>query len=318
MIAVPNKEQIKYTSATIQDERVYKKLKLFFELRRDEESPFTVEEILNCYSVCRFGKSFASCPGDMIVILSAFPNKKKAQAMLKVRKGSGLYGLCSLVSGFALKGEALGEDFDKEYYVINPRKDKKLLTYLAFERITVTVVGTVLREGYYICRGDEEPEEVTASEQQENCARIPGTYSFDQGYLMGAKAAFEGKWESCGDDVGVALGMLSAFFDIRCDGTFTYSGAQKGNALFLFAVSARGKNPDRRARPAFKRISDGMKKGIITDCVMFNDGDISAAKCRLSGEAYPEQPERFFREDIWYALVASKGPIRGGHYLGRL
>ena len=29
MIAVPNKEQIKYTSATIQDERVYKKLKLF-------------------------------------------------------------------------------------------------------------------------------------------------------------------------------------------------------------------------------------------------------------------------------------------------
>ena len=83
MIAVPNKEQIKYTSATIQESNVYNKLKLFFELRRDDESPFTVEEILNCYFVCRSGKSFAARPGDMIVVLSALPNAKKAQAMLR-------------------------------------------------------------------------------------------------------------------------------------------------------------------------------------------------------------------------------------------
>lgn len=318
MIAVPNKEQIKYTSATIQESNVYNKLKLFFELRRDDESPFTVEEILNCYFVCRSGKSFAARPGDMIVVLSALPNAKKAQAMLRVRKGVGLYGLVSLVPGMALKGEELNEEFEREYYVINPKKDKKLLKHLALERIVATIVGTVIREGYFICRGDEEPEEITVSEQQENCARIPRTYSFTQGYLMGAKAAFEGKWEPCGDDVGMALGMFSAFFDIRCNGIFTYSGAQKGNGLFLFAISSRGRNPDRRGRLAYKRISKGMKKGTVTDCVIFNDGDISAAKCRLSGEEYPEQPERFLKEGTWYALIASGGPIRGGYYLGRL
>ena len=178
MIAVPNKEQIRYTSATIQEESVYRKLELFFELRRDDESPFTVEEILNCYSVCRFGKSFAARPGDMIVLLSGVPNAKKAQAMLKVRKGTGLYGLLSLVPGMALKGEDLNEEFDREYYVISPQKDKKLLTCLAYERINVTVVGTVMREGYYICRGDEEPEEVVLEEQQENCARIEASAVF--------------------------------------------------------------------------------------------------------------------------------------------
>lgn len=318
MIAVPNKEQIRYTSATIQEESVYRKLKLFFELRRDDESLFTVEEILNCYSVCRFGKSFASRPGDMIVILSAFPNSKKTQAMLKVRKGAGLYGLLSLVPGMALKAEELNQEFDREYYVINPKKDKKLLTKLAYEHIAVTVVGTVIREGYYICRGDEEPEEVTAEEQQENCARIPRTYSFSEGYLMGAKAAFEGKCEPVDGDVAKALGMFSAFFDIRCDGTFNYKGARSGDGLFLFAISSRGKNPDRRARLPYKRISKGMKKGTVSDCVIFNDGDLSAAKCRLSGEAYPEQPERALRENVWFALVASSAPIRGGHYLGRL
>lgn len=318
MIAVPNNEQKKYTSATVQEDRVYKRLKLFFELRRDDESPFTVEEILKCYSVCRHGKSFAARPGDMIVVLPSLPNAKKARAMLEVRKGAGLYGLMSLVPGMALKAEELGEDFERDYYVINPLKDKKLLTYLAFERIAVTVVGAVIKNGYYICRGDEEPEAVTAAEQQENCARLPKTYAFDEGYLMGAKAAFEGERLSCGDDVAKALGVFSAFFDIRCDGTFTYRGAQKGDGLFLFAISSRGRNPDRRARLPYKRISKGMKKDTVTGCVIFNDGDISAAKCRLSGEAYPEQPERPLRENVWFALVASKSPMRGGHYLGRL
>lgn len=318
MIAVPNNEQIKYTSVTIQEESVYKKLKLFFELRRDDESPFSVSEILDCYGNCASGKSFASRPGDIIGILSSVPSGKKASAMLRVRKAVGLYGLLSLVPGMVLEADKLDDDFDRVYYVINPQKDEKLLDRLARENITVSFVGTVVRNGYYIVRDNEIIEEVTAEPQEERHARIPRSESFSEGYRMGFLSAFEGKDVPCGDDIAKALGVLSARFDIRSDRSFNYNGASKGNALFLFTVSARGRNPDRRARLPFKRICSGMKKGIITDCVVFNNGDISAAKCRLSGEEYPEQPERFLREDVWYVLIASKGPIRGGYYMGRL
>ncbi len=318
MIAIPNNEQIKYTSVTIQEESVYKKLKLFFELRRDDESPFSVSEILDCYGNCASGKSFASRPGDIIGILSSVPSGKKASAMLRVRKAVGLYGLLSLVPGMVLEADKLDDDFDRIYYVINPQKDEKLLDRLARENITVSFVGTVVRNGYYIARDNEIIEEVTAEPQAERHARIPRSESFSEGYRMGFLSAFEGKDVSCGDDIAKALGVLSARFDIRSDRSFNYKGASKGNGLFLFTVSARGRNPDRRARLPFKRICSGMKKGIITDCVVFNNGDISAAKCRLSGEEYPEQPEKFLREDVWYVLIASKGPIRGGYYMGRL
>ena len=107
MIATPNRDQIKYTSATVQDERIFKKLKLFFELRRDDESPFSAEEIVNAYGICKNGKSFASRPGDVIFLLSANPVGKKAAAMLRVRKAVGLYGLVSLVPGMILTVEPM-------------------------------------------------------------------------------------------------------------------------------------------------------------------------------------------------------------------
>lgn len=316
MIALPNRNQIKYTSATVQDDKTFKRLKLFFELRRDDEAPFSAEEIVDAYGICKSGKSFASRPGDLIFLLSHLPCGKKANALLQVRKAVGIYGLVSLVPGMVLEADKLDGDFDRVYYVASPEKDEKLFDLLAREVITVKYVGTVVRNGYYIASEGELIDEVTAEEQQENHVRIPRDKSFEQGFEAGLKAAFEGGNAEADGNIAKALGIFSAMFDIRCDRTFTYSGAKKGDGLFLFTLSTRGRLPDRRARLPYKRISKYIQNG-ITGCVIFNDGNITQAKTRLLGEEMPDE-ERPLREGVWYALISSRRPLRGGYYMGRL
>lgn len=316
MIATPNRDQIKYTSATVQDERIFKKLKLFFELRRDDESPFSAEEIVNAYGICKNGKSFASRPGDVIFLLSASPVGKKAAAMLRVRKAVGLYGLVSLVPGMILEADKLGGDYDRVYYVASRERDGRLFDRLARESIGVRYVGTVVRKGHYIASEGEIIDEITVEEQQENEVRIPLDKNYEQGYIAGLMEAFEGVPAEPNGNIGYALGIFSAMFDIRCDRSFTYSGAKKGDGLFLFTISSRGGLSDKRARLPYKRISKGIQNGGVTGCVVFNDGNVTAAKSRLIGEEVPE--ERPFREGVWYVLVSSSRPLRGGYYLGRI
>ncbi len=317
MIALPNQNQIKYTSATVQDDKTFRKLKLFFELRRDDESPFSAEEIVNAYGICKNGKSFASRPGDVIFVLSHLPCGKKANALLRVRKAVGLYGLVSLVPGMLLESDKLDGDFDRVYYVANPERDEKLFDRLAREAVTVKYVGTVVRNGYYIASEGEIIDEVTLAEQSENEVRIPHDKSFEQGFEAGLREAFEGVPAEADGNIAKALGIFSAMFDIRCDRCFTYSGAKKGDGVFLFTISTRGRLPDRRARLPYKRICKSMQNGGITGCVVFNDGNITAAKSRLLGEEIAEE-ERQLREGVWYVLVSSNRPLRGGYYMGKL
>lgn len=318
MIAYPNKDQIKYTSATVQDEKTFKKFKLFLDLRRDDESPFSTEEITDAYAVCKNGKSFASRPGDIIFLLSHLPCSKKASGLLRVRKAVGLYGLVSLVPGMVLESDKLEGDFDRVYYVASPGKDEKLFDLLAREVITVKYVGTVVRNGHYIASEGEIIDEVTLAEQSENGARIPMDRSFEAGYIEGLKYAFEGVPAQADGNVGKALGIFSAMFDAHCDRGFTYSGAKKGDGLILFTISTRGRLPDRRARLPYKRISKSILSGTVTGCVTFNDGNITEAKRRLFPEEVYETEDRPLREGVWYVLVASRRPLRGGYYMGRL
>ena len=70
-------------------------------------------------------------------------------------------------------------------------------------------------------------DEITVEEQQENEVRIPLDKNYEQGYIAGLMEAFEGVPAEPNGNIGYALGIFSAMFDIRCDRSFTYSGAKR-------------------------------------------------------------------------------------------
>lgn len=317
MKAIPNKKQIEYTSASVQDNGTYRYLELFFELRRDDESPFTALELEECYGISRSFKTFAPRAGDLVVILSQLPARKKAYDLLAVRKACGLYGIARFLPGVILYDEKLVGDYERDYYIINPQKDGRLLDMLASECITVTHVGIVTRNGYSIVSAENVAEPIEIEEQDGKEAVVPRKGQFEEGYIRAIKGAFEGTKVTSDGDIGIALGIFAAQLNTKCYRSFTYKAPAKGDGLFVFPISALGRLPDKRAKSVFKRISKGAFAGSISGCVVFNDGDLSAAINRIySEEATDEQ--RHLRNGIWYALIASKRPVRGGYYLGRI
>lgn len=318
MLAVPNPDMIKYTSATVENRSTFNRLKLFFELRRDEESPFTVNEILNTYFVCRTGKSFVSRPGDIIVLISHIPAVKNIFNRLLVRKANGLYALLSLVPGMVLEEEKLSGEYERTYYVMNPQRDSGLLNSLAVCGAGIVQVGVVTRSGYVILRADGETEEVTAAEQPGKKAVISNNGNFSQGYLQGFISAFEGTAPDVQGDPCKAIGAFSAYFDIRSDTLFTYRGAKSNDGLFLFSVSAPSYLPNKRARGVYKILKKHMRKGDITGCAVFNDGNIGAAVSRLCGGEITREFSVPLTNEVWYVLISSAKPVRGGYYLGRI
>lgn len=318
MIAVPNPNMIKYTSATVENGSTFNRLKMFFELRRDEDSPFTLQEMLDAYSVCSSGRSFVARPGDHIVLVSDIPSKKSVYSRLLVRKANGLYGLLSLVPGMVLADEKLNGDYERIYYVINPQKDSRLLKMLAQGRAIVEQVGVVTHGEHKILLEDGEFEDVTAEEQPEKIAFIPNDGSFARGYIQGFISAFEGGEAHIDGEPAMALGAFSAYFDIRADLKFSYCGARKHDGLFLFPVSSPHCMPNNRARGVYKLLKKYMKKGCVSGCTVFNDGDLSKAASRLSEDGSTGEFGKQVTEGVWYVLLASKSPIRGGIYIGRL
>ncbi len=318
MIAVPNQNMVKYTSATIDSNSTYNRFKMFLELRRDEDSPFTIQEMLDTFSICRSGRSFVSRPGDIIVLISRLPDNKSAYSRLMVRKACGLYGLVTFVSGMVLEDEKLMGDYERTYYVINPQKDAKLLRALANMRIMVEQVGVVTREGHSILFANGDIEEVIAEEQGEKTASVPTNSDFAEGYIKGFVSAFEGSEPEVDGNPATALGVFSSYFDIQADVRFFYRGASKSDGLFLFPVSFPHCLPNRRSRAVFKLIKKGMKNGNVSGCIVFNDGDLDKAVSRISNGECAGDYNKQVSEGVWCVLLASRAPIRGGTYLGRL
>ncbi len=318
MIAVPNPNMIKYTSATVENGSTFNRLKMFFELRRDEDSPFTLQEMLDAYSVCSSGRSFVARPGDHIVLVSNIPFQKGVYSRLLVRKANGLYGLLSLVPGMVLADEKLQGDYERTYYVINPQKDSRLLQALARGRAIVEQVGVVTHGEHKILLEDGEFEDVTAEEQPEKIASIPNDGSFAKGYVQGFISAFEGGEAQIDGEPAMALGAFSAYFDIRADLGFSYSGARKNDGLFLFTVSAPSGLPNRRARSVYKLLKKYMKKGYVSGCAVFNDGNLSKAVSRISEDGLSGDFDKPLADGVWYVLISSSHPVGGGTYIGRL
>lgn len=318
MIAIPNSNMIKYTSATVVNDSTFKRFKMFLELRRDEDSPFTLQEMLDAYSVCSSGRSFVSRPGDIIVLIFDIPSQKSIYSRLTVRKAEGLYGLISFVPGVVLEDEKLQGNYERTYYVMNPQRDAKLLRLLAGCSVTVEQVGVVTHSGHSLLFADGSTEEITAEEQPEKTAFIPNNGVFAQGYLQGFVSAFEGNEPQVDGDPGKALGVFSAYFDLRADMRFSYRGAEKNDGLFLFPVSAPHSLPNGRARGVYKLLKKQVSKGTVSGCVVFNDGNLSGAVSRLSADAMADNFEKTLADGVWYVLVASRSPIRGGTYIGRL
>lgn len=319
MIAVPNPNTIKYTSATVENGSTFNRLKMFFELRRDEDSPFTLGEMADTYAVCRSGRSFAARPGDHIVLVSNIPVNKSVYSRLLVRKADGLYGLISLVPGMVLESEKLAGDYERTYYVINPQRDAKLVQALARGCAMVEQVGVVTHGGHKILLEDGELEDVTTEEQTERIAFIPNDGAFARGYLQGFVSAFEGSEPQINGEPGRALGVFSAYFDIRADIKLSYRGARKDDGLFLFPVSAPSYLPNRRARSVFNLLKKHVRQGHVSGCVVFNDGDLAKAVSRISADdTLSGDYNRPLAEGVWYVLISSSHPVRGGTYMGRL
>ncbi len=319
MLVRPTPEQQKIYGFSTEDTAAFNWFNRFLGFRDDETAPFSCEEIISVYPICRCGKTFAPRAGDKIIVLEKLPRSIKVSAMLRVRHCSGLYGLMCRLKGFVITDRTVFEVMPEDFYIINPHSDAKLLELLDKEKITCSCVGYVAVEGCFILMPDGEYEPLEIEPVQPKTVQTSADSSFVRGYIAGMRMAFEGKEETAYGNVNSALGVFSAFYNIRYKGNFSYSGAEIGDALFLYRLSESDNLPAKGARSFYKQLCRSMRKNVnITGCVLFSNGDLLSAARTLLGDDEYIAPFPRLQEDVFYALVASKKPMRNGHYLGKL
>lgn len=316
MNITPKKDQIEYSSVKVENNATFKWLEMFFELRRDDDSPFTCEEIINTYRRCRSKRSFVARPGDSVVLITAMPESQKLCEQLFLRKASGLYGLVKLVTGLLLFSEALEGDYDREYYVISPQRDAKLCRQLALERVALTVVGCVARSGYFIAENGVATEEITFQTETLE-AEVMDDGSFEDGYLQGISYAFGGPKPDSDGNVGKALGIFAAMYNTGFCGEYSLTTLPKGNFIYVFVISSANKLPDRRVVRACSGVFNAYNKRQISGTMLMNDGNLANAVSTLTGACVPEGSLPTLEAGVWHVVVSAYRPIRGGRLVAR-
>lgn len=316
MIAKVLPTQQKYCEVSSESGLPFTELKKFFKLRGDSVSCFTPDELMNGYADSRSGFSYAPRAGDIIVLIHSVPASKPVIRCLRARRAVGLNALMNFVPGAVIDPIPLDGDYDRVFFVLNPDKDRKLMSRLASYGSVIGRVGTVTRSGVAFIAGEEEPEQVFAEENIPAAAVIEGSDGFINGYCDACRAAFEGGQVSYSGDLGYAVGVFSARNYMRCELPVSYTGAAPGDRLYAVNIPLLGGFPaPAYLKKLYKNYFPFMRNGTVRGCGVSFCGDMTEAAARAAGRNSFSLSAGLAQNGGFTAVFASRTPLRG-RYIG--